>query len=244
MNKRTRGFILVTLALSLGFWLTAQSPTFPGIQGFYPTGKKWIGVQVDKNGVVQVSSGGGGGCTAPCVVIGNDAAGAAPTKAPVLTAGYDGTNVQIIKTDTSGRPIVVGQAAVGGAAGSPFTEGSRDDSQNTLAIHSCPDQAAFNISSGTDVTIISGVMAKTVYICHVDLASSAAANMTIRQGTMTTTPCDTTTTALSGAYQNVVSFADDYSPWGPLHTTTTALDVCIHFSASVTIGGYVSYAQY
>ena len=244
MNKRTRGFILTALALSLGFFITAQSPSLPGIQGWYPTGKVWKPVQVDKNGVVQTSSSGGSGCTAPCVVIGNAASGAAPSGAPVLVAGQDGTDVRTLLTDSSGRQAVIGQAAVGAAAGNPFTQGTRDDSNNTLAIHSCPDQAAFNISAGTDVTIISGVMAKTVFICHVDFASGGSANLTIRQGTMSSTPCDTTTTALTGVYQNVVTFAQDYQPWGPLHTTTTALDVCLHFSASVTIGGWVSYAQY
>jgi hypothetical protein len=255
MNKRTRGFILVTLAISLGAWLTAQSPTFPGIQGFYPAGKVWKGVQVDVNGKL-VTTTSGGGCTAPCVVVGKDASGAVPTGSPVLVAGSDGTDVRTLSTDNTGKlnvnatftpsgtQHVDGSAAVGAAAGNPVTLGTRDDSNNALATHSCPDQAAITLSAGTDVTIISGAMGKTVYICHVDLASNASANMTIRQGTQMTTPCDTSTTALSGAYQNVVTFADDYTPWAPIHTTATALDVCLHFSTSVTIGGWVSYAQY
>ncbi len=168
----------------------------------------------------------------------------APTQAPVLTAGIDGTNVRTLLTDTSGRPVVTTQAAVGAAAGNPFPVGSRDDSNNVLATHSCPDQAAFNVSAGTDVTIVSGAMGKTTYICHVDFAAGTSSNMTIRQGTLVTTPCDTSTAALSGAYQGVVSFADDYNSLAPLHTTSTGVDVCLHFSGSVTAGGYVTYAQY
>lgn len=56
MNKRVRGFILVTLAISLGAWLTAQSTTMPGVQGWYIAGLKWVRIQVDKNGVVQVAA--------------------------------------------------------------------------------------------------------------------------------------------------------------------------------------------
>lgn len=49
------------------------------------------------------SGGGGGGCTAPCVVIGPDAPGAAPTQSPVQDSGFDGTDVQRLRTDTTGR---------------------------------------------------------------------------------------------------------------------------------------------
>jgi hypothetical protein len=54
---------------------------------------------------------GGGGCPGtaaiPCAVDGPDAAGAAPTKAPVLTAGQDGAPgaVRVIKTDAAGELI-------------------------------------------------------------------------------------------------------------------------------------------
>lgn len=53
-----------------------------------------------------LSATGGGsssGCSSPCVVIGPDAPGAAPTKDPVQLSGFDGTDVQRIKTDTSGN---------------------------------------------------------------------------------------------------------------------------------------------
>lgn len=46
-------------------------------------------------------------------VQGTAADGAAPVGNPVLIAGQDGTNVQSLKTDTTGRPEVVGGAADG-----------------------------------------------------------------------------------------------------------------------------------
>lgn len=56
------------------------------------------------------SGGGGSGCVGtaatPCVVDGPDAPGAAPTKSPVQVSGFDGTDVQRIKTDTSGDSLV------------------------------------------------------------------------------------------------------------------------------------------
>jgi len=50
--------------------------------------------------LIIVGSGAGG------QVFGPDADGVPPTQPPVLTAGFDGTNVQSISTDTSGRPRV------------------------------------------------------------------------------------------------------------------------------------------
>jgi hypothetical protein len=51
--------------------------------------------------------GGGGGCagtaSTPCIVAGPDAQGAAPTKNPVLVAGYDGSGVQRLQTDPTGH---------------------------------------------------------------------------------------------------------------------------------------------
>jgi hypothetical protein len=50
--------------------------------------------------------GGGGGCTAPCVVIGPDAAGAAPTQNGVQMNAYDGVDTQRVKSDTQGRLLL------------------------------------------------------------------------------------------------------------------------------------------
>lgn len=51
--------------------------------------------------------------TPPWSVVGAAADGAAPSGNPVLVAGQDGTNVQTLKTDTTGRLEMVGAAADG-----------------------------------------------------------------------------------------------------------------------------------
>jgi hypothetical protein len=104
----------------------------------------------------------------------------------------------------------------------------------------CNSSAAVSIAAGTDVVVVSGVAAKFVRICHLDFSSDTSAAVTIRQGTGVT--CGTSTVALSGAYQNILGIAEDYTPLAPLTTTVAARDVCLHFSTNVTAGGTVIYA--
>jgi hypothetical protein len=79
-------------------------------------------IPVSQNGTWTVQQG-----TPPWTVAGTDADGAAPTQNPVLTAGYDGTNVQTELTDTSGRQRIVGAASDGAAvAGDPVLVGGQD----------------------------------------------------------------------------------------------------------------------
>ena len=245
MNKRVRGFILVTLALSLGFCLTAQSPTFPLIQGRVLSTGRIVPVQVDANGVVQVNSGGGsGGCSAPCVVIGPDAPGAAPTQDPVQAAGFDGTDVRRILTDSSGRTVVTPQAAVGAAAGNPFPGGFRDDSGNVQANYGFPDQATVTIAAGTDAVIATGAMGKKTYIGTLVFSLDSAQSVTIRQGTTSSTPCDTGTATIIGPLPATTTVALDPNTQGPFHTTTNANDLCIHLGGSATVGGGLTYGQH
>lgn len=84
----------------------------------------------------------GGGCTAPCVVIGPDAVGSPSTEPPVQVAGNDGTNVRAIKTDTAGNSTVVGPGASGAAlSGNPVRVGLSDttNTQNWLTASSLAD---------------------------------------------------------------------------------------------------------
>lgn len=72
-----------------------------------------------------------GGCagtiSTPCIVAGPNAAGAAPTKNPVLVGGIDGTDTRTILTDTSGRQIQVGASPAGSSVvGNPVNIGGTD----------------------------------------------------------------------------------------------------------------------
>ena len=64
---------------------------------------------------------GGTGCPNPCPVEGVDASGAAPTVPPVATAGFDGTDVRTVSTDSSGRVNVNvnGTVPISGACPNP-----------------------------------------------------------------------------------------------------------------------------
>lgn len=267
MNKRTRGFILVTLALSLGFWLTAQSPSFPLIQGRVLIGGKIVPVQVDKNGVVQTSGSGGSGCPNPCPVIGPTAVGAIPAVAPVVMAGVDNATgaVRTLLVDTNGNLLpnvniakvgggnvaggggagtlgVGGPAAAGATAGNPFVTGYRDDNANAQADYGFPDQAAVTISAGTDTVMVTGVMSTQTYVGHVSFSLDSAQTVTIRQGTGTT--CGTNTLILYGPAPALAGVALDFDSRGGLHTTIAARDLCLHLGGSATVGGGVWYGQH
>lgn len=128
--------------------------------------------------------GGGGGCPGttgtPCVVDGVTAAGSAPTTPPVLTAGQDGTNVQTIKTDTSGN-VDVSQIA-----------------------HS---RASVTVSSSglTQILAASGSTVITVYHFSILMASTVGVQLEYGTGSA----CGTGTTAITGVYQNAAGIALD-----------------------------------
>ena len=190
-------------------------------------------------------------------VVGAGADGAAVAGNPVLVAGFDGTNAQTLLTDTDGRPApalasVAGVDGVSNTFPTPTTEagvqlysrivpyvfnGSTNDRQ-----FSCTLSAAITLSAGTDVVIVPLTSATTIRICGFSYSSDTSADVTIRQGTGTT--CGTNQVALSGAYKNVLGLALDFGNEGALRTTVAARDVCLHFSASSTVGGIVTYAVY
>jgi hypothetical protein len=190
--------------------------------------------------------GGGGGAScpgvSPCVVIGPTASGSPQANAPVQVAGNDGTDVRNIATDTSGNTQVTGAAAVGSAATAPVTTGFRNDSGNVLAAYGFPDQADISLSAATDAVIVAGVASTLTYVSHVSIAANSATTVTIQQGTGTN--CGTNTVVLAGPYQNAAALALDFDVYGALHTTVTGRDLCLHFGASVTAGGEVTYGQH
>lgn len=165
--------------------------------------------------IVAGGGSGGSGCPNPCPVIQAD-----PT---LLNGSVEGL-------DASGAP----------PTHKPFVQASFDGT-NVQTNFVCPNQAAFNISAGTDGVIIAGAMGLKTYICHVDFASDTAATFTIRQGTGTT--CLSSTLAITGAYPTTTTIAMDYQPTAPLHSTVNANDICLHGSASATVGGTVLYIQ-
>lgn len=192
-----------------------------------------------------------GACPNPCPVVngptpfsvqGETASGSPPTTPPVLGAGFDGTNIRTIKTDTSGNQFVDGPAAVGAAAPNPLTTGYRDSSGNVLADYGFPSQAQITLVTGTDVVVVAGVAATNTYVGHLSFAADSGQTVTIQQGTGSA--CGTNTVVLAGPYQLTTALALDFDVTKALHTTVAARDLCLHFGGSVTAGGVVVYGTH
>lgn len=89
--KNVRNVAIALLFIGLGAWIGAQNPSFPGLQGYYPTGKKYVPFQVDKNGILQIKSSSGGGSIAKTTnVLKGDGAGNA------ISAGFAATAAGIV----------------------------------------------------------------------------------------------------------------------------------------------------
>jgi len=189
---------------------------------------------------------------------GPTAAGSPSVNAPVQVAGNDGTNIQNIKTDTSGEiinnPLGAATAQADGATNTPTvpeangaaikmpTYPFKFNSSTWDKDFACTNQANITVSSGTSAKIISGVASTQVRICHISISSSTAADFTIQQGTGSV--CGSSTVSITGTYKNVTAVALDFQPTAALRTTVAASDVCVLFGATVTAGGTVIYAQY
>lgn len=193
------------------------------------------------------------------IAVGAAADGAAAAGNPVAVGGVDQTNtMRHFSTSPSGVIAIGSQSATGDGQANNwnFTVGGTGGTTAPLATmqtlfngstwdrnFACTQEAAISVSAATDAVIISGVAATNIRICHIDFGIDSAQTITIRQGTGAT--CGTNTATLAGAYPAVISvFAMDYLNSAPLSTTVAARDVCLHFGAAVTAGGFVKYAQY
>ena len=106
----------------------------------------------------------------------------------------------------------------------------------------CPNRTNISLSAGTDVVIAAGVSSTNIRLCQVAFNGATVADFTIRQGTGTTCLTNTLDLASLGQVNGVIS--DFKSNNGTINTTIAARDVCVHSSASVTILGWATYAQF
>lgn len=136
----------------------------------------------------------------------------------------------------------------GGCAGTlstPCVIGGNGNGVNTVLTIG-PSATNFALSAATDVKIVAGTTGKTTYLTRLSVQWDNAATATIREGTTSSTPCDTSTATLDGPYgnANVTGLALDYgSDFSPLATTASGLDICLHLSTAATGGGGASYSQ-
>lgn len=174
------------------------------------------------SGQLLFNNGGAIGAEDP-VVSGHDATGTAPTANPVYVAGWDGTNVRPILTDTSGRVAVnvngtvpvsgtfwqatqpVSLASLPALAAGSNTIGAISNTSFTAnagtgfpVVDPCQAQARsyapINITASAQE--ITGTASKQTYICGFTVVASAADNVALVEGTGTT--CGTATAGVIG----------------------------------------------
>ena len=108
------------------------------------------------------------------------------------------------------------------------------------------------ISLTAGAAIVSGVAAKKVYICALDLVVSAADNVALVEGTTVTTPCDTGTAGMAGGTTAATGWnlaanggLTKGNGQGLLYVTATAADsVCLLVSGAAQVSGAITYAQF
>lgn len=195
--------------------------------------------------------------TGRAMAVGAAADGVAVAGNPLLMGGFDGTNAQSVSTDTSGQ-VIPSNASSAGADGVSNTVATQTGAAAAVLYprpmpvrfngstwdreYSCNSQAVitFTAASGS-LEIVSLTASQVIRICHVSLSSSAATNITLQYGTGSN--CGTGTTAISGAYNNVVTLAINFMPEAAPRTAASNA-FCVVSSATATIGGMVVYAKY
>jgi len=90
-------------------------------------------------------------------VQGPDADGVPPTGNPVLTAGYDGVNIQTILTDTGGRPVTTLHDGTYGPVSVKDASTSPTAADKALVVVVSPNQQAIPVSLSSSATSINGL---------------------------------------------------------------------------------------
>lgn len=194
----------------------------------------------------------------PCVVDGPDASGAAPTKSPVLTAGFDGTNVERIRTDTTGRsitdPLGAATAQADGATNTPTIPFANGVAASVPSLPykfngatwdrdlKCSLSVIIDDSTMGNTQIIALSGSTVIRVCKLTLTSASSVSIQLTQGTGSN--CGTGTANLSFLYQNAVSIAEDYLSDQSLLIGTAANALCLNLSGAVRTTGQIWYDQF
>jgi hypothetical protein len=219
-------------ALSLVFQSAPGIPTgTPGSFITYP-GTVNTGVNPNTNTAGAVSTFSNGADSTPFVRV---------TLTSVTGRGVITGTIYGWRTGSGGGGGGGGGSGCAGTVATPCVTGAENSSATAVTDFICDQSAPVSISASGETQIIAASSGKTIKICHISFSSTAASNVTIEQGTGTN--CGTSTAAVSGAYQNALTFALDFPPRAvPVFSSGTA--ACLNFATSVTAGGIVVYAQF
>jgi hypothetical protein len=191
---------------------TAKTASFVGIAGF--DGTTVDAIRTDTTGRIIL---GAGTQSIGSIVFPYNASTGQATVASTFVgiAGYDGTNADALRTDTTGRPIVVGAGTAGSPTGGVVSiQGVSGGTQVPMQNYVISNGAAATLDScnlSTVLTVtattaagaakIAGSSGKQVHICGVESSATntnTSATLKIIDGTTVTNPCDTSQGTIAG----------------------------------------------
>ena len=105
----------------------------------------------------------------------------------------------------------------------------------------CAANGVVSLSGAGNTQIIPAVAGLTIRVCHLSLSFVSMVDFELHSGTGVN--CATGDTAITGTYQDVLTFAPPFTSLSPL-TVGTGLALCANLGTAVTGGGLVIYAQF
>lgn len=121
--------------------------------------------------------------------------------------------------------------------------GCSAQSMNTLYASNATTHP-ISISTATTTKLLAGVTGEKTYVLFIGWQAAGTDNVTLEYGTTTTNPCDTGTTAISGAMDSVANNNVMQAGGGyPVIIVPAGDDFCAVTSGAVGLGGYFTAAQ-
>ena len=156
----------------------------------------------------------------------SDGAAAQGTQAnPLFSRLSDGAN----PFGTLANPLSAGQQYWDGAATA------------YVPVPACTERAVVTVAGAGTLEIVALAAGDSIRVCHFSIGYSGATNSTLVYGTGAN--CVVGTTAVTGAYTNILALALDFEGRS-LVTVPVANALCLTTSAAVTGGGFITYARY
>lgn len=198
-----------------------------------------------------------------CTACGTGATGSAVPANANYVAGVNGGNLTGMAVDSSGHQIVVGAGTAGSASGGVATVQGAASMTPLLVTPSAPADPCFAStklfadfeSTTSGGSIITAVSAKKAYICSISIVTSAAANVSVIEGTGSSVCTGGTTagdflntgvTAANGAAFAANGGINAGTGTGTIFANATAnQNVCLLFTTtnSPQVNAHVSYVS-
>jgi hypothetical protein len=137
---------------------------------------------------------------------------------------------------------VIGPTAVGSPSANPPVQVSENDGNGNLIIPILPTLSTpLTLTTSGLTQIIALSAAKSIRIGHLSLSFASGVDFQLEYGTGSN--CAGGTTALTGVYKNILTYAYDDPPGAPL-IVPAGNALCANLGTSVTGGGLAQYALF